>query len=264
MFMTRRDFVGLATAGVAVGVAAGALACAPKIPTMLSAQLLQKQPTQAIAFDALAVFDPRSVFELAEQLVPGKGASLSNEWRTRQFEYTWLRVAAGRYADFWQVTQDALVFAGKRLNVEISQQQRDQLMNAYLELKVWPDVPTVLARLRKSGYRLAFLSNFTRQMLHGCIRSSGLDGTFDEVLSTDQVKTYKPDPRAYRLGCDVLKLGPEAILFVVFAGWDAAGAKSFGYPTFWSNRLKLPAEELGETADGTGDDLSSLMRFLGQ
>jgi 2-haloacid dehalogenase len=252
MSMTRRDFVALA----ATGAAAGALASGRRM-----------QPAtkiKAIAFDAFPIFDPRPVFALADQLFPGKGADLSNEWRTRQFEYTWLRALAGRYADFQRITQDALVFAARKLRVDLSPQQRDQLVNAYLELKAWPDVPPALGTLKRSGYRLAFLSNFTPNMLDRCIRSAGLEGMFEEVLSTDRVQTYKPDPRAYRLGLDAMKLSREEILFVAFAGWDVAGARAFGYPTFWVNRLGLPAEELDEVADGSGGDLSSLVAFLGR
>jgi 2-haloacid dehalogenase len=245
----------------AASVAAGVLTAAPKV---LQARPPVKPQIKAVAFDAFPIFDPRPVFALAEQLFPGKGADLSNEWRTRQFEYTWLRIALRRYVDFSQVTQDALVFAANRLKVELSPQQRDQLMSAYLGLKAWPDVVPALSALKKSGIRLAFLSNFTARMLDACIRSAGLEGMFEHVLSTDQVKTYKPDPRAYQLGPNVLKLRREEILFVAFAGWDTAGAKAFGYPTYWVNRLNLPSEELGEVPDGQGSDLSGLVGFLAQ
>ena len=255
MSITRREFVSLA----ALGAAAGALGGAPMVRTERPAQ----PRIRAIAFDALAILDPRPVFALADQLFPSKGAELSNEWRTRQFEYTWLRVAARRYVDFWQVTRDALVFAANKVGVGLAPQQLGKLMNAYLELGTWPDVIPALATLKSSGLRLAFLSNFTANMLDGCITNAGLKGMFEKVLSTDQAKTYKPDPRAYQLGIDVLELKREEILFVAFAGWDAAGAKGFGCPTFWVNRLKLPAEELGEVADGSGGDLSDLVRYLG-
>jgi 2-haloacid dehalogenase len=257
MAITRRAFMGRAAASVAAGV----LAATPKV---LQAGPPVKPQIKAVAFDAFPIFDPRPVFALAEQLFPGKGTDLSNEWRTRQFEYTWLRIALRRYVDFWQVTQDALVFAANRLKVELSPQQRDQLMSAYLRLKTWPDVVPALSALKKSGIRLAFLSNFTARMLDGCIRSAGLEGMFEHVLSTDQVKTYKPDPRAYQLGPDVLKLRRAEILFVAFAGWDTAGAKAFGYPTYWVNRLNLPLEELGEVPDGQGSDLSGLVGLLAQ
>ena len=100
-------------------------------------------------------------------------------------------------------------------------------------------------------------------MLEGCIKSSGIENLFDFVLSTDTAKTYKPDPRAYQLGVDALRQPRQKIAFVAFAGWDAAGAETFGYPTFWVNRLRLPPEELGILPDATGKDLSDLLSFLG-
>jgi 2-haloacid dehalogenase len=120
-----------------------------------------------------------------------------------------------------------------------------------------------LTKLRGAGLRLAFLSNFTPGMLNGCIKSAGLDGLFEHVLSTDAARTYKPDPRAYELGTAALDLPREQILFAAFAGWDAAGARSFGYPTFWVNRLGLPPEQLGVLPDMAGPDLNALLAFVG-
>ena len=255
MLLNRRGFVRVATVGVF------AAPVAPIFRLFADESFSRSQP-KAIAFDAFPVFDPRSVSALAEQLFPGKGAELSDEWRTRQFEYTWLRVTAKHYADFWQVTGDALEFAARKLNLELRQQERDQLMNSYLELKLWPDAVLALSSLKKSGFRLAFLSNLTPRMLNVNIKHAGLTGLFEQVLSTDQAKTYKPDPSAYQLGIDSLKLRREEILFVAFGGWDAAGAKLFGYPTFWVNRQKLPAEKLGAIPDGTGESLTELVQFL--
>ena len=257
MIVNRREFVRFASGSIVAGSLAS-------LASVLNANSPLRSQIRAIAFDGFVIFDPKTVFALADELFPEKGSALSDEWRTRQFEYTWLRVASQHYADFWQVTQDALVFAIKKLNLELTAVKREKLMNAYVTLKAWPDVAPALSTLKKSGYRLAFLSNLTPKMLDGCIRSAEFEGRFEQVLSTDQAKTYKPDPRAYRLGTDVLKLRREEILFVAFAGWDAAGAKAFGYPTFWVNRLKLPVEELGEVPDGCGSDLSGLAGFLAQ
>jgi 2-haloacid dehalogenase len=217
---------------------------------------------KAIAFDAFAIFDPRSISSLAETLFPGKGNELSHAWRTRQFEYQWLRAFATRYADFWQTTEEALVFAAKLVKLEMTPEKREQLMQAYLRLKAWPEVPSVLHSLQEMGIRLAFLSNMTAKMLEAGIENASLKDTFEHVLSTDRVRTYKPDPRAYQLAIDAFKLKREEILFVAFAGWDAAGAKWFGYPTFWVNRLALPEEELGVTADATSRDLKDLVSFV--
>lgn len=221
-----------------------------------------KAKIQAVAFDAFPIFDPRPVSAQAEKLFPGKGEELMNAWRIRQFEYTWLRVAAKHYSDFWKVTEDALVFAAKMVKLELPDEKRRQLMESFLTLKPWSDVPPALKSLKESGIRLAFLSNFTPNMLNSCIKSSGLEGVFEYVLSTDQAKTYKPDPLAYQLGIDTFKLKRENILFAAFAGWDASGAKMFGYPTFWVNRLSLPNEELGVTPDGTGKTLTDLVNFI--
>jgi 2-haloacid dehalogenase len=190
------------------------------------------------------------------------GAGLSDEWRTRQFEYTWLRVAARRYVDFWRVTEDALVFATNRLKLKLSPDRRATLMNEFLRLRVWPDVIPALESIERSGVRLALLSNFTSRMLAANIAKAGLHGMFEHVLSTDQAKTYKPDPRAYQIGVDTLRLKRHKILFVAFAGWDAAGAKLFGYPTFWLNRQRLPGEEMGVSPDGAGETLRDLVTFL--
>jgi 2-haloacid dehalogenase len=186
---------------------------------------------------------------------------LGKAWRTRQFEYTWLRTVAGRYADFWQVTEDALVFAAKELGVDLDSERRAQLMNAYLELKTWPDVAPSLKSLKAAGLRVVFLSNFSRRMLEAGIRNSGLDGMFEQLLTTDEVKQFKPAPRAYQLAVDALGLKREAIAFAAFAGWDASGAKWFGFPTVWVNRLNAPTEELSVSPDLTCNDLSGLKNF---
>ena len=252
MPLNRREFLQLTGRGVVAG-------------TFLSPfrALAATQPRfKAIAFDAFAIFDPRPVFNLAEALFPGKGIELSNAWRTRQFEYQWLRAFATRYADFWQTTEDALVFAAKLVKLEMMSGERQQLMQAYLRLKAWPEVPLVLDSLQAMEIRLAFLSNMTVKMLEAGIENASLKGIFEHVLSTDRLRTYKPDPRAYQLAMDAFKLKREEILFVAFAGWDAAGAKWFGYPTMWVNRLALPEEELGLTPDATGHDLTSLVSLV--
>ena len=258
--MNRREFMALTAAGLAsraLGQHSGN-AGRDQTPKIHAPKLKIK----AIAFDAFPIFDPRPVFALAEELFPGNGVALSDEWRTRQFEYTWLRVVAQRYADFWQVTEDALVFAADKLKLELSAEKREKLMNGYLNLKAWPEVPPALSALRKSGLRMAFLSNLTQHMLQANIKSAGLSGIFEEAISTDQARTFKPDPRAYQLGIQSLGLQRNEILFVAFAGWDAAGASLFGYPTFWVNRSKLPAEKLDAVPDGSGESLLDLLHFL--
>lgn len=216
---------------------------------------------RALAFDAFPVFDPRPVASLAESLFPGQGAALMDAWRTRLFEYQWLRALGSQYTDFLGAARDALAFATTQLQLDLPEQKQRELMDAWSNLKVWPDAAGALHQLHEAGLRLAFLSNMTEPMLAGGLRNAGLDGLFEAVISTDRIRSYKPDPRAYQLGVDVLELPREQILFVAFAGWDVAGAKWFGYPVFWVNRQASPEEQLGATADAAGPDLAALTRF---
>jgi 2-haloacid dehalogenase len=252
MSTDRRAFLGLAAAGIATTWIASSSPVRARAP----------REFKAIAFDAFAIFDARPIAALAEQLFPGKGAELSNAWRTRQFEYQWLRALTGRYADFWHATEDALMFACDLLKLELTLDKRKQLMDAHLALKAWPDVPSALKSLQALGLRIAVLSNATPKMLDASIENSALKGVFERVLSTDAIQSYKPDPRAYRMAIDAFGLKREDILFVAFAGWDAAGSKAFGYSTFWANRMNLPAERLGDAPDAVGKDLDDLVPFV--
>jgi 2-haloacid dehalogenase len=219
-------------------------------------------PIKAIAFDGFPIFDPRPIFALAEQLFPGRGAELSNVWRTKQFEYTWLRTMTGHYRDFLGVIDDALVLACASLDLELSGVKRSTLVESYLKMPIWPDVLPALSMLKESGVRLAFLSNFSPAMFDGNISGTELEGMFEFRLSTDAVRAYKPDPRAYQMGIDAFALKREEILFAAFAGWDASAAKLFGYPTFWVNRQKQPREQLDAVPDGEGQGMADLVRFL--
>jgi 2-haloacid dehalogenase len=251
MSLNRRQFLNLAGGGVAASLLNDRSARADTPATI-----------RAIAFDAFTIFDARPITSLAEEFFPGWGTELSNLWHTRQFEYTWLRALYGRYADFWQVTQDSLEFAAKMLKLELTGEPRERLMNSYLELKPFPDVPPALQALKDAGLRLAFLANLTPHMLDAATKSSKLEGIFEYNLSTDAVKVYKPDARAYQMAVDAFNLPREEIVFAAFGGWDAAGAKNFGYPTFWVNRLNLPVERLDVAPDGIGTTLTALIDFV--
>jgi 2-haloacid dehalogenase len=245
MPVNRRRFVALAAATLAAPAAAAVT-----------------RPVKAIAFDGFPIIDPRPVFAKVEELFPEKGRALSEAWRTRLFEYTWLRTLGGRYVDFWQVTEQSLITAARAAGIDLPADRRDALMQTWLSLKAWPDVALALKELKAAGIRMAFLSNLTPTMLDAAVRNAGLEGLFESHLSTDQVKAFKPDPRAYQMGPEAFKLAKEEIAFAAFAGWDAAGAKWFGYPTFWVNRMNAPAEELSVTPDGVGAGLGDLVKFV--
>jgi 2-haloacid dehalogenase len=253
MSRTRRTFMTLAAAGLAANTVAAARTYAAR----------PEGGIQAIAFDGFAIIDPRRVAMRAEAMFPGRGNSLMAAWRTQQFGYAWLRTMGGHYLDFWRVTEDALEAAAHSLGLPIKTEQRDQLMHVWLELKAWPDAGPVLERLKARGLKLVFLSNFTAAMLDAAVRNSSLDGLFEAHLSTDRVQAYKPDPRAYRMALDAFGLARTEIAFVAFAGWDVAGAKWFGYPTYWANRSGVPADQLGVAADAEARDLSGLEAFIG-
>ena len=167
-----------------------------------------------------------------------------------------------QYKDFYGVTQDALIFASKQTGVELHPEQMGRLMSAYLEMKPWPDVVGTIKELRERGLRLALLSNMTTAMMRACVTSSGLESAFEFQMSTDQVKAFKPAPLSYNMGLEAFQMRKSQIAFVPFGGWDAAGAKTFGYPTYWVNRLDVPEEELGVKADAIHHDLSRLPAFV--
>jgi 2-haloacid dehalogenase len=255
--MDRRMFLAGVTALAGGGHAHGLAAAQP-----LSTSSQYRSAIGAIAFDGFPIIDPTPIGTRAERMFPGKGGALLNAWRTRQFEYTWLRTLGGAYADFWQVTGEALVFAANSLGLSLADAERDTLMQTYLELKAWDDVRPALELLKKAGIRMAFLSNFTAAMLDAATRNSGLQGFFEEHLSTDRVHAFKPDRRAYQMGVEAFGQPRERIVFCAAAGWDVAGAKWFGYPTFWVNRARQPGEELGPRADGEGTGMADLVRFV--
>ncbi|MBS1523855.1 MAG: haloacid dehalogenase type II [Bacteroidetes bacterium] len=250
---TRRDFIKTGVIGLAA-------------IQLQDSSFAQTNPNtrkvKAIVFDGFVIFNSAPVFRLADDLFKEKSSELCKLWRTKQFEYTWLRTAANKYKDFWQVTEDALIFASKQAGVSLAADQKQQLMDAYLELEVWPDVKDGLIKLKELGFSLSFLSNFTVSMLTSSLRHNHLEPYFDHLLSTDQVGFFKPGPSAYQMGIRATGLKKEEILFAAFGGWDAAGAKLFGYPTYWVNRANTVTEELGVQPDGVGKTLTDLIKFV--
>lgn len=217
---------------------------------------------KAIAFDYFVLFNPDSVVPDVERVFPGKGREFTNLWGTRQFEYTWLRSITNRYVVFFDVTEDALIYAANAMKLELTPANKRRLLDAYLHLTPWPDAVDALGRLKAASIRIITIANFSPRMLRSYAENAGLTGFFDALVSTDANRTYKPDPRAYRLGMDRLHLAKEDILFAAFGGWDAAGAKSSGYPTFWVNRFNQPIEELRIHPDQTSTDLDGLLNFV--
>ena len=251
MLINRRRLIKLATSATTISVLGHTSGTSAAEPSRI----------KAVAFEAFPLFDPRPIFTLVDTFYPKQGARLSALWRSRQFEYQWLRALAGQYVDFWQATEESLEFSANQLDLKMSLAKRKLLMNTYLNLKPWPDVPDALSALKRAGIRMAILSNMTPQILTNNIEKNNLGKYFDHIISTDSAKTYKPDRNAYQLGVDTLNLTREEIAYAAFSGWDIAGAKWFGYPTFWVNRAGFKPEPLGANADAVGNNLNDLVTF---
>jgi len=222
---------------------------------------------QALVFDAYGtLYDVHSVIALCERFWPGRGAALSQAWRAKQLETTWLRSLMRRYADFRDITEAGLRYACASLKLELSDAQVAQLMQQYLRLDLYPEARIALDALRGRKplreRKLAILSNGAPGMLGPLVKHSGLDGVLDAVLSVDEVKIFKPDPAVYQLAVERLQLPKEAIGFVSSNCWDACGAKSFGFHTFWINRAGAPMDALGATPDHVIARLTDLAALL--
>jgi 2-haloacid dehalogenase len=199
---------------------------------------------------------------LAESYCPGRGSALSQAWRAKQLEYTWLRTLSRQYRDFWQVTGDALDWAAEALTLSLSQSQRAELLGAYLSLQPFPENLGVLRTLHETGYELGTLSNGTLPMLEAALTSAGMRGLISHVLSVDAVGCYKTDSRAYALGTGALVRPASEVAFVSSNCWDAIGATLFGYRTFWVNRTSAPLDRLGIAPHGTGSTLDDVPAFV--
>ncbi|MEM5468243.1 haloacid dehalogenase type II [Celeribacter marinus] len=216
----------------------------------------------AIAFDAYGtLFDVYSISALAEDLFADKGAQLAVIWRDKQIEYTRLRTLCDQYADFWQVTGDALEYACEALGLDLTAAARDRLMGQYAALSAFPENVDQLHRLKEAGITLSILSNGTPWMLDQAITASGLGGYFEHVLSVDAVKQFKTAPQAYQMGPDALGCAAKDILFVSSNCWDICGATWFGYHTIWLNRYGHPMERLGVAPHHIGSSLKDVADY---
>jgi 2-haloacid dehalogenase len=215
----------------------------------------------AVVFDAYGtLFDVHSVTALADELWPGHGVRLSQLWRAKQLEYTWLRSLMQRYEDFGAVTADALRYTCEALGLAYSDAAHQALMHRYLRLDPFPEVRETLARL--AGRELAILSNGSPATLAPLVAHAGLAAAIPHVLSVHDVGVFKPDPRVYQLAVDHLGAPPEAIAFVSSNCWDALGAKSFGFSVCWVNRGGAPADRLGFEPDAIISSLAELPPLL--
>ena len=216
----------------------------------------------ACVFDAYGtLFDFNTAAAGARDELGDDWQTLSELWRLKQLQYTWLRGLAGHHAEFWQVTGDALDYALAQLGIE-RPGLRERLMQLYLQLGTFPEVPAMLQAMKQRGIRLAILSNGSPPMLAAVVRNSGLENVFDAVLSVEEVGVFKPHPSVYGLAAQRLNLAPERICFLSSNGWDAYSAKAFGFRVLWCNRYGQPPERIPATPDGEIRDLAALPELL--
>ena len=218
---------------------------------------------RAVLFDAYGtLFDVYSVGMLAEQLFPGQGQALAQLWRDKQIDYTRLLTLGARYKPFWDVTRDGLRFAAQHLKLRWDGAAEERLMNQYRHLSAFPENREVLSELQRRQVPAGILSNGDPEMLAVAVKSAGLEDLLQLQLSVHAVQRFKPDPAAYALGPQALKLAARDILFVSSNGWDAIGATWQGYTTLWVNRSGAVLEQLDTAPTRTGSSLRDVLDFF--
>ena len=199
---------------------------------------------RACVFDAYGtLFDFASAAKKCRDVLGDDIDKLTALWRDKQLQYTWLRAAQGRHADFWQVTGDALDYSLETLGID-RPGLRDRLMTLYLTLDPFPEVTDTLKQLKTSGLRTAILSNGSPRMLNAAVMASKLQSLLDSVLSVEEVGVYKPHPKVYQLAVDRLGIAASAISFQSSNAWDAYAASAFGMKVVWCNRYGQRRERL--------------------
>ena len=198
---------------------------------------------KAIVFDAYGtLYDIQSVAAVTEEAFPGYGEIITQIWRIKQLEYTWLRSLMRRYQDFSVITKDSLAYAIRVLGLQHDAATLERIMGKYLHLDLYPDAMTALVAM--TGRKLAILSNGSSGMLDALVRNSGLDRVLDATISIDSKGIFKPAPDAYSLIESTLGVPPAEVLFVSSNPWDACGAKSFGLNVAWIERVTPDAMAL--------------------
>ncbi|MDR3542515.1 MAG: haloacid dehalogenase type II [Desulfosporosinus sp.] len=213
-------------------------------------------------FDAYGtLFDVHSAAGKYRERLGGIADQVSSLWRTRQLEYTWLRSLMKRHIDFWEITRDALDFAFDMYKISDTALKND-LMEAYLRLTCYPEVPETLMKLKNRGFKLAILSNGTPAMLEAAVKNSNIAELLDDVFSVETVGIYKPDPKVYQIVVDGLQAKPEEVMFQSSNAWDASGASVYGFKVAWVNRFRQSAERLPGKPDIEITNLMELPNLL--
>jgi len=218
---------------------------------------------KACVFDAYGtLFDVNAAARACADRLGADWQKLSDVWRTKQLSYSWLRGLMGSYVPFSQVTAEALDFAMESSGIRDEGIRKD-LMALYFQLSTYPEVTAMLEQLKAAGMRTAILSNGSPDMLQAAVDNAGIGALLDAVLSVDELKTFKPDPRVYRLACDRLGVAAGEVAFQSSNAWDAHAASHFGFRVVWVNRFGQAPERLPGKPDITVDSLAPLPAIVG-
>ena len=225
-------------------------------------------PIKICVFDAYGTLFDVSAAARAAASEPGalqifgKWSQIAEAWRSKQLQYTWLRAITGAHADFWQVTQEALDWALEAVGLDNDEALRQRLLELYLDLAAYPEVPEMLAELKQAGLRTAILSNGSPNMLERAVQAAGIGDFLDAVLSVETVGVFKPHASVYELIRKRFLCDLQSVLFVSSNGWDAAAAAGFGFRTVWVNRTSLPVERLPWAPDHVEADLTNIIGLI--
>lgn len=192
---------------------------------------------------------------------PNHSVKVSNSWRIKQLEYSWLRNIMHEYIDFWQITKDALDFALEENQIQ-NEKLRQRLLDVYWNLSAYPEAHDVLTTLKANNIQTGILSNGSNQMLNSAVVSANLENYLDKIISIDGIEIYKPDPKVYQMVIDQFNCKIEEVLFISSNGWDIAGASKFGFTTLWVNRNLIPKDRLTFMPNKITNNLSTIPNIL--
>ena len=223
---------------------------------------IDRKNIEACVFDAYGtLFDVHAAAAKLRDELDGKADQLSQVWRTKQLEYTWLRSLMGNYVPFLQITGEALDYALGVVKID-SPALRQNLMDIYMQLDAYPEAAAVLENLQAAGLKTAILSNGSPEMLSSAVNNAGLLKNLDAVLSCDGLQIYKPHPSVYQLSLDALGVEASRICFMSSNAWDIAGGAHFGYKAVWINRFGAEPERLPDGPVAVIDALDGLIELL--
>lgn len=226
-------------------------------------------PITTCIFDAYGtLFDVAAAARQAAQEpafpeLADRWAELAAHWRTKQLQYTWLRAVTGDHADFWDVTQNGLDWALEAAGLDGNDALRQRLLDLYWELRAYPEVPDMLARLKQAGFQTAILSNGSPPMLDGAVQSAGIGDVLDAVLSVESVGVFKPDARVYGMVAQRFGCARNEVLFVSSNCWDACAAAGYGFVAAWVNRAGEPLDRLPAAPAHVLTDLTGIPDLAG-